>query len=241
MAEIISFYGTDGSGKSTIAKEFSSLNKNVDSVMLGGSSYKSWLNPEVARLTLGEKHTIGEKPQSVEEELRLYEDIAIACYGFARVLADRGSEVVIDSDPYFKRIIWGTLGLDEDAASRYIAHFEERMAEGLGGFEGPDIVVGINMGDSAKTSQEELLLRLTGRESNTAHDPKGIEELAVLDERVNVIWSEINLGVKGLSSVLGFNNRLGVSRVFTVENPSCNLEDVALQSNRIATSLRREV
>lgn len=238
MTEVISFYGTDGSGKSTIAKRFSDLNDTNDSVMLGGSSYKSWLTPEVARLTLGKNHNIGETLQSVDDELRLYEDIAIACYGFARVLANRGSEVVIDSDPYFKRIIWGTIDLDAIAAANYIEHFENKMIDILGETEGPDVIVGVNMGDSVGTSREELFARLASRETNTEHDPTEIEALIALDERVNFIWDDIRLARHGLSTVRGFNDRINKSRVFTIENPNCQPEDIAMQSLAIARTVR---
>lgn len=237
MTEIISFYGTDGSGKSTIAREFSAQYKGSESTMIGGSSYKSWLTPEVARLTLGPDHTLGETPGNLEDEMRLYEDIAIACYGFARILAERGNEVVIDSDPYFKRIIWGTLGLNEEESRMYVDYFETRMAERIGENEGPGIIVGINM-DGEATSQDELLARLNARESSTRWDPSEIEGIQILDERVRGVWSEINLGVRGISTVNGFNTRIYGSIISSLQNPNCAPDEVITKAQHIAKDLR---
>jgi energy-coupling factor transporter ATP-binding protein EcfA2 len=240
VTEIVTFYGTDGSGKSTIAREFSRLNEQDASIMLGGSDYKSWLTPEVAKLTLGEKHALAETPCNIKENLRLYEDIAIACYGFARILAKGGSEVVIDSDPFFKRIIWGTLGLDENSAKQYVLHFEDRLIEALGETEGPDVIVGVNMNDD-NASRNDLLKRLSYRESNTSHDPTDIETLTALDNQVKVIWGEINLGVVGLSRLTSFNRRTFKSDIHSVQNPTCPPEQIASQAKMIALDLRSKI
>ena len=240
MANIISFYGTDGSGKSTIATEFSLLHPVGDSVMLGGSSYKEWLTPEVAKITLGEKHMLGEPIGEVEDKIRLYEDIAIACYGLGHILADRGSEVVIDSDPIFKRIIWGTLGLSDEDAAEYVRHFEDRAQDVLGESSGADVIVGVNMEDS-QASAADILSRLTGRESNTEHDPTDINEMLTLDERVNNVWAEINLAKSGLSTIASFNKALTNSAILTVQNPNCSPEQIIVQAKDIALELRSKI
>lgn len=240
MSNIISFYGTDGSGKSTIAGEFSSLHPKADSIVIGGSSYKDWLTPEVAKLTLGENHTLGDTSGEIEDKVRLYEDIAIACYGLAHVLVNRGSEVVIDSDPIFKRVIWGTLGLSDKEANKYVKQFEDRAQDILGESSGADIIVGVNVGDS-QTSAVDTFARISERDSNTEHDPTDIESLVALDNHVNHIWRELNLGITGLSNIPIFNRTLANSMVYTVQNPQCPPEEIQVQARSVSVELRSKI
>lgn len=239
--DIISFYGTDGSGKTTIAKEFASLDNDSEYVVIGGSSYKSWLTPEVAKNTLGSSHRLAEVNNSTEDMIRLYEDIAIACYGLARNIADKGTGVVIDSDPYLKRIIWETLHLPKSEGKKYTTRFEERMTDHLGAVEAPDYIVGVNMRSGA-TTHEQLLGRLSVRESNSSHDPTEIHQVRQLDDQVREIWQEIELATAhGNSQLKGFNHRLRASQVIHVENPDCQPHEVALQMRSIAEQLDEEI
>ncbi|GEM_PF-2210839 len=239
--DVISFYGTDGSGKTTIAKEFASLNGDDEYVVIGGSSYKSWLTPEVAKNILGSNHKLAEVNETPQEMVRLYEDIAIACYGLARIIASRGTGVVIDSDPYLKRIIWETLQLPETQAKEYVARFEERMADHLGEVESPDYIVGVNMLSDA-TTHEQLLNRLNVREINSKHDPTEVHEVRALDSQVREIWQEIELAVEsGASQFEGFNNRLSTSTVVHVDNPDCQPNEVAMQMHTIALQLDEKI
>lgn len=240
MAEVVTFYGTDGSGKSTIAQEFSTGRKDGESIMFGASSYKQWLTPEIARMTLGANHALSETPTGPIEKLRLYEDIAIATYGYARLLADGGTEAVIDSDPYLKRIVWGTLGLDDKHAADYIKSFEDRMIEGLDLTEGPDVVVGVNVGENA-ISQEELFARITSRAGNTEYDPTEIGELQRLDARVNAVWEQMHRSLQGLSLIDGFNNRLANTTFISIQNPNCEPDQILPVAQGIAADIRQQV
>lgn len=239
--EIISFYGTDGSGKTTIAKEFAALNSDNDYVIIGGSSYKSWLTPEVAKNTLGSEHRLTEVNNTPNEMIRLYEDIAIACYGLARMIAEKGTGVVIDSDPYLKRIIWETLQQTEAQGKEYVDRFEERMTQYLGETEAPKYIVGVNMQTSATTHQQ-LLDRLSARETNSEHDPAAVQEVRVLDNQVRKIWREVELAAESsTSSFDGFNNRFNTSRIIHLENPDCPPNEVSTQMCTIALQLNETI
>jgi len=239
MPEVVSFHGTDGSGKSTIAKEFAALHAETDPIILGGSSYKTWLTPEVASLTLGTNHKIGEKAETDAEKTRLYEDIAIACYGYARILAEHGHKIVIDSDPYFKRIIWGSLANPENPDD-YVRSFESRVREGLGNFEGPDAIVGVNLGDHA-VPHDEMLKRLLDRGESTYNDPTELDSLIELDTQVNLVWAQMNLGAIGLSRYAGFNQRLLGTPIVSIHNPSCEPEQISDQARTIAFDIQAKI
>lgn len=218
---ITTFYGPDGCGKSTVVKALHSV---VDQprrpfIILGGSSYRQWLTPKVARETLGSSSIIDHATATPEETTRLYEDIAVACYGLAHHLREGGTSVLIDSDPYLKRIIWGSVAAGNDGASSYINSFNDRFNRSLELAATPDTIVGINM-DSTHLSASGLLKRLRTRGNNTYNDPETLEEMAQLITAVAAVWREVELAsATGSSQYAGLNARLAGKRVRHIKNP----------------------
>lgn len=234
--DIISFYGTDGSGKTSIATAFARLDRHNESLLIGGSSYKQWLTPQIAKNTVGKNHRFDNINSSIQDKIRLYEDLAIACYGLAQYTADHGGNVVIDSDPYFKRIIWESLHLSEDDSRKYIDRFEERMVDCLGSSAAPNHVVGINMQPKSITSQQ-LLGRLSLRGNNSEHDPTEIDQIHNLDNQVRQIWKEIKRAPTQQSHIPGFNTRLRYTRAIEMENPDREPFSIDKQIQSIAKQI----
>lgn len=237
MSEIITFYGADGSGKSTIAHELSSNSLDTQSFVFGGSSYKEWLTPKLARSIFGRFNRLPELSSSPEDLVNLYEDIAVACYGLAFIIKQRGDEAIIDSDPYFKRMIWGSRGISQNEGDEYINKFESRMVEFLGDSMGPTVIVGINVGESTIDSRD-VLERLTLRTSSSEHDPSSLDEVDELNVRVNNIWKQINLGTHGESRYAGMNSRLSSTNVITDANPTQRDRDVVPAVRVVADRIR---
>ncbi len=235
ISDIISFYGTDGSGKTTIAKEMASLTTDQDCIILGGSNFKSWLTDDVARETLGVNHKLNEYGSGDEERVLFYEDIAVACYGLARIKSNQGSRVLIDSDPYLKRIIWSTLH-SPDAHTDYVPKFEQKMIDHIGHTESPDYIIGVNMEQNAAT-HEQILGRLSLRLTNSEHDPTSVEQVSALDNQAHAVWGEILLANDAKSSVKGFNYRLSSVRTYHTRNPECPPSKITEQAKSIAQDI----
>lgn len=237
MSEIphtLSFYGTDGCGKTSIAHAM--LAQSYHSYTnIGGSSYKTWLSDEVARLTLGPNHRLNKHSS---DSVELFEDIAVACYGLARHLNLRGQSVLIDSDPYTKRVIWSAVeheGLD----TVYLERFESKMTEHLGDDFAPSHIAAINMNSSG--SEQSLLDRLQSRAGNSVHDPTKIDEMTTLNEHVSNIWREIELAKRGLSAITGFNARFSHTHILHVENHDCAPEDIQENAQSVANTIGHNI
>lgn len=235
--EIISFYGTDGSGKSTIAHKFAEIS-TTECEVLGGSSYRSWLTPDVANQTLGHHHKLQETIETQSDLVRLYEDIAIACYGLAKHISESGKRVIIDSDPYLKRIIWETMHQTEENAQSYIQYFDDRLNEYISPNIGPNHIVGINM--QAEMPHYQLLERLANRGDNSEHDPTAIDEVIALDSHVRHIWREVEKAAHdGDSKYSALNTRLGSAAIIHADNPNCAPEAFHMQIDSIALELHQ--
>jgi hypothetical protein len=185
---ILSFHGADGSGKSTLARQVQ-RDINSNSSLIGGSSYLEWLTPIIARETVGSDHSFGAQPRNNSEKRRLYEEIAIACYGYAHHLAEKGDTVIIDSDPVLKRVVWSLVEDGPEAAS-YIRRFGAFVLDKLQGKSFPTHVIGVNIGDS-RGSVAYLQDRLSKRLSNSDYDPKDVEGTLAIAAAVDELWNEI--------------------------------------------------
>lgn len=242
-AEICSFYGADGSGKSTVARRFvEEMNsRGHEYHMLGGSTYKEWLTPRIAKEVIGKDHHIGEVTETPGEYVRLCEEIAIACYGLAQRLREDGKGVAIDSDPWLKRIIWEEVTeTDQSKLDNYKERFEGAMQDKLGYEVGPSVVVGVNMHDTA--SSDDLLGRIQARENNSEHDPTEIEEMLHLVRVVSKVWFGVEQAIDaGSSAYPGFNTRLRGARKLLVSNPSCEPSQLAVQSRAIGASIADDI
>ena len=237
---IVSFYGTDGSGKSSIAKEFARLDTSNEHIIIGGSTYKDWLTPDVIKNTLGAGYEFIEAFSNTSEMIRQYEDIAIACYGLARHMADNGVNVTIDSDPYLKRIIWETLYLPDDEGRAYVERFDERMAHRLGASAASDYIIGVNVQPS-DISHQDLLGRLDSRSDNSDHDPTDIVQMEQLNDQVIKIWNEITAVSKNESSYPCLNTRLGGVALLSINNPNCPPVRIEQQTHILAEYVDKKI
>lgn len=227
----ISLYGTDGCGKSTLAEGIAAHPEVDQPIIIGGSTYKQWPTGDIADTVMGKYHSFDKEADTPEEKTRLYEDIAIVCYGFARNLIHDGHNVIIDSDPYLKRIIWGTLNQSDDQAVEYVSRFNERMSDFLPTDAAPHVVVGLNATErDGSDHYNNLLERITRREGNSDHDPKSITEVESLDNHVRNIWSSITkkeLGKSALSAVC--RERLQGTIILEYENHETTPEQLPRQ------------
>ncbi len=221
LSGIVTFYGPDGCGKSSVVEALAgkAAQTNVPATVLGGSSYRQWLTPRVARETLGDSSILDGVIDSEAKATKLYEDIAIACYGLAYHLREGGMEVLIDSDPYMKRMIWGSIGPDANDNSSYIATFNDRFNNSVPSGARPDVIVGVNM-DDAHLSPNRLLARLKHRGNNTFNDPETIVEMHSLLVAVKNVWLEVRAGAMcGTSVYSGINKRIFGATVLDIKNP----------------------
>jgi hypothetical protein len=227
--EVVSFYGADGCGKTTIARSFAEkMNEHgSEYCVLGGSSYKEWLTPTVAREVLGSDHRLDKTNDTFETKTLLYEDIAIACYGLAAKLRDDGKNIAIDSDPYLKRIIWSTIeNSDCDTRDRYVERFSTRMVEHLGDDLNLTNVVGINIDDN-HVDDTQLLDRIVKRGGVSEFDPTEIEEMRALTAAVKKVWGEMRQ--------MPF---LTDTRFMAISNPECTSEqEIATQAETVVNQV----
>lgn len=232
----VSMYGTDGCGKSTIAHEVSRIHEPEHSLVIGGSTYKEWLTRDIARDIMGDSHSLDEPASTPETQTRLYEDIAIICYGHARRLSEDGHNVIVDSDPYLKRMIWGTLGVDESKKSDYLLHFNERMSDFLPDMTSPDVIVGINV--DSHVASADVLGRIANRDTVSEHDPKTVSEVERLDSHVREMWSDIaasQMGQSALSAV--YYGRLQHARMLQYENSQVATNKLPRQVHKVARQI----
>lgn len=233
--EVTSFHGTDACGKSTIAERFASQAQDLSgerAVLLGGSSYKEWLNRRVARSVFGNARFMDESANTPPEKRRLYENIAITTYGFADRLRRSGAVVVIDSDPFLKRLVWSGLEIeDEIARKKYIEEFNKRMTEVIGADTAPKNVVGINV----SKVNADLLARIEQRGGISEYDPGTAEELSAMNFHIMEIWGDLKAVTSGSKGVIpAIERRFSRARLTQFENPDCSPDQVFTQTQSIA-------
>lgn len=229
-AEIVTFHGADGCGKTTIARSFaeSLRSQREDVVVLGGSSYKDWLTPTIAKNALGKGHIISKPAQTAFEKTVLYEQIAVACYGYAGYLRDHDTHVVIDSDPVLKRFVWSRLeGCHNQGDGSYEQIFGAYVLRSLASSAFPGVVISVDAHD--RDLSVNLRARLSRRGGNSEYDPTSKSEAAKLCEEVARIREELSLASEGASSIELFNARLGDVILLDVTNPDCNEADIEAQ------------
>lgn len=229
----LSMYGTDGCGKSTIAYEIAKVHEPERSLVIGGSTYKEWLTRGVARDIMGDSHGLDEPASDPESLTRLYEDIAIICYGHARRLSEDGHNVIVDSDPYLKRMIWGTFGVEESKKSDYLSRFNERMSDFLPDTASPDVIAGINV--DSRVASVDILGRISSRDTVSEHDTKTAQEVENLDSHVRQMWSDISASQMGQSALSAtYYGRLYHARMLQYENSQAPADELPQQVRKIA-------
>lgn len=192
-AESITFFGPDGCGKSTVAERLADLLSVRGEVvkMLGGSSFEQWLTAAMAREFVGHSKRFDTKAVTAAEKTRLYEDIAIVCYGQSQKLVEKGANVIIDSDPYLKRIVWARLSNGGEENPDYELAFEQRMLDHLGQNCFPTWAVGINVSATETLQDANHFARIDGREVVSGYDPSSIEEAMLLGRVSTDVWREV--------------------------------------------------
>lgn len=236
---IITFYGSDGCGKSSIATECVNVLSNFsdeETVIIGGASYREWLTPRLSKQLLGVTIENDYRPETEPDKERLYEDIAIACYGYAKILKDNGTYVLIDSDPYLKRLIWSHAKLTYEEYVAYEEQFENRLSAYIGDEMFPDAVAGINIYphiDAGGTVTETFFDRIVERGLVDGYDPSSPAEAMNLANSTSYIWENLVLSRK--------YTRLGNTHIITVrnetqldENVPDNIKNVAYEVIRLS-------
>ncbi len=178
---IISLFGPDGVGKSTITQQMTELCWNVFS----GTGVASWPDQTWHRWFV--KHGIDET--SVDDPAHFIEKIR-RLHTMARELERTEGVVVIDSDPLHKTLMYSYKSLlpDETAAQ---AKLEQRFDElrRVAGIRNNHEIVHVFLQVSDQLDDEEqakiLHSRLATRETLAYFDPKTLEEsrLAVVSYR----------------------------------------------------------
>ncbi|HTK39788.1 MAG TPA: hypothetical protein VL362_02890 [Patescibacteria group bacterium] len=230
MPNLTTFHGADGCGKSTIAAELALLEgEHGETVSLGGSSYKEWLTPQIAKETLGDDEIFRTEARTPAQKTRLYEAIAAACYGYAHYLNESGVSVVIDSDPVIKRIVWTDLELEDvEEKDRYARRFGSYLLDHLPASFMMGTVVGVNF-DSA-VSDHDIHDRLTQRGGNSEYDPQGVAEVRKIRESSAWVWAELQRASTQTSTVDVFNALYATSDFVAIENPNCSDELIRVQA-----------
>lgn len=201
QGEIITFYGPDGCGKTSIAEAISRVSnecfdKNL--AIIGGSSYQDWLTPKIAKQFLG--YHLPSVARTENDRSSLYEDIAIACYGYAEYLSGQGQTVLIDSDPYFKRLVWASMQKnDNDSFAQYYEKFELKFSQALGSTSMADTLIIVNVTDIGRADESAVNItqdRLTARGINTMYDPVNSDEGRRIHQACNYVLEKIILSGK---------------------------------------------
>lgn len=224
MKEFITFHGSDGCGKSTIARELVAQAKSDNVVrLIGGSSYREWLTPQIARETYGSMEIFETTPVGQIEKTRLYEAIGIACYGYANHLIDAGAAVVVDSDPVIKRLTWARTE-QMDSFQTYSDQFGEMVSASLADSRFPSVVVGVDIDNPM--AEDEHLSRIIERNGNSEYDPSSLEELRAIRDAVASIWGELKNSRCHESSVGIFNKHFADAKLIDVCNTVASPADL---------------
>lgn len=227
----ITFHGADGSGKSTIANSLSELmsDNNARVVSIGGSTYKQWLTPEIAKTFLNNSSRLEDPAITFEEKTLLYEDIAVACYGHMNRLVEDGAHVVIDSDPYLKRFMWSYSEQSQEQYLRYRTYFEEKMFE-MTGTVAPKNIIGVNFANQDTTTAEQTYFdRIILRQSNSEYDPSDLSGVRDNLNAAGHIWEDITNNRRYI--------RLEKSNVFNIENGECSPDTISVNALKSARAI----
>lgn len=182
----VTFYGPDGCGKSALAQNLAEQFPEADPVVIGGGNYREWLTDDIARRFTGTE--LDDKVPPV-----LYEDIAVACYGYAQELVDQDRMAIVDSDPYLKRFIWAIKELGQgEQFEEYACSFEERMTRRIGEVCAPQHLVVVHLDEPAGTLSREKMAEITqsrieGRSVVTDYDPTTVEENLIIHDAARYV------------------------------------------------------
>lgn len=197
MAEnlpLATFYGPDAVGKTTLAHllahEIEACGLNV--AIIGSSEYEKWLTDKACRNYLGYALPDTASLDTSEKEV-FYEDLAIAGYLHGEQLRKQGRAVLIDSDPYLKRLIWARHHIGEDSNFlMYADRFEEKVRHAIGPLLFPDTIIRVETGEECtQRAAEVTLMRIAVRKTNSEYDPQGIEANIAMHRACESVWDMI--------------------------------------------------
>lgn len=187
----LSLFGPDGCGKSAIARTIQAkLCGEQEVLLIGASDYKKWLTDPIAK-------RFTKAPLDGLSGTALYESISIACYGYVQELTESGKSVIVDSDPYLKRMVWAKIEKSETEYEDYVGGFEERVTQALGEVCGPANLAIIELADSTNKpmSAEELGTithdRIHARSVVSGFDPTSVEENMRIHEASNHVLEHV--------------------------------------------------
>ena len=166
--------GADGCGKSTIAEHVAiGLEDNGSDVLsIGSSQFEEWLSVEAYERFIGSADNLDAALAGTatgEQLTSLYEDIAVCLYGIADLYAKEHGPVVVDSDPFMKRLAWARLTMGDDQFLEYAHAFDEYVTERVG-----DVFA--THAAQVFCDKRDTFARLQDREGNSAYDPSSIAE-----------------------------------------------------------------
>lgn len=202
-------------------------------MVVGGASYRSWLTGKVALEFLGARINLDIHRYNESDKIKLYEDIAIACYGYTQKKHNEGVQVLIDSDPYLKRLIWSRKQQSAEEYTAYREHFETRVVEAIGSSVAPTHIVGINISNpSTQLTPKTYFNRIQKRGLVNDFDPKDAAEAIEIAHATSQVWSETVLG-KDIS-------RFQSSKVISVNNPECKPNETRTKLTSLALYILAE-
>ncbi len=199
---IVSFYGPDGAGKSTLMQQLQEALASRGHVVtgFGGTDVAEWPDQSWHRYFV--KNRIDEG--SIEEEAHFAEKI-VRCYRLANDLSARFDIVLIDSDPLHKTLIHDVKRAQskgeapEVALPRRFAHFARLLSEA--GLTISDRSIYCTLAADPAQHGEILLPRIKHRGTLAHWDPKSEAEARRLSEAAETVTTVLKASGVSLKAV----------------------------------------
>lgn len=222
---ILTFYGADGCGKTTLATMVHEARTLLgdDCLMIGSSDYPDWLNPRLFTKFIGSTEHLDAgtaSNASAEDRTKLFEDLAICLYGLASEHAANRGPVIVHSDPYLKRMVWAKINLNEDRFWEYAQQFDAYTSDHIGNSFASRVA-------SILTTPQESFDRIVSRGIVDVYDPDTPEANIQLNNAVEFVRERM------LGDVRPFERLLNCT-VLHLENPGVNPNDLPQRLHQIA-------
>jgi hypothetical protein len=213
---ILTFHGTDGCGKTTIATDFfaQQLLTNPDVLLLGSSDCEKWLDAAVYTRYVGSSERL-ERGTATNARARdlvnFYEDVAVCLYGVVRDhIASRGP-VIIHSDPYLKRLTWARKYFGDDDFWEYANRFDSYMTELIGDVFSSHVAI-------VKVDEKTSFDRAQQRGGVKGFDPETEEDNQLMAKAVDYIETTLLGDERPYERLIG-------SKTCLIANPTASEED----------------
>ncbi len=228
---ILTLHGPDGCGKSTIARQyFTDIQANYsDALLLGSSDFRKWLTADIYSSFFGNTDRLeagtADNASSHSKTL-LYEDIAVCLFGLAQRHVTSRGPVVVDSDPYLKRLVWAKMN-DEDSFWSYADRFDAHVTDYIGDTFATHAVV-------VHATSEEAYGRIHERGAVSEYDPETPEDNDRIAKAVNFISEEF------LGESRPYPRLISVD-VMHVDNPQTSSDDLHVAMGGLVTTMKNFV